>query len=83
MAKSTAAGVLVLLLISLVILSMDTEARVLMKRNPDQGHHLLLELGYTKPKLEYYRRVSMDSNPLRVSPGGPDPEHHFPRPESP
>lgn len=35
---------------------------------------ILRKLGYDEPKLEYYRRMLVDSE--RVSPGGPDPHHH-------
>ncbi|KAK3184029.1 hypothetical protein Dsin_031315 [Dipteronia sinensis] len=70
---TTKRATILLVLAVFMILVMRSEARSL-KLN---GQTLLLELGYTKLKLEYYQRVStQDSSTTRVAPGGPDPEHH-------
>ncbi|KAE8680117.1 CLAVATA3/ESR (CLE)-related protein 5 [Hibiscus syriacus] len=40
------------------------------------GMTMLEKLGYDLSKIAYYRRMLIGS-PERISPGGPDPQHHF------
>ncbi|EEF38099.1 conserved hypothetical protein [Ricinus communis] len=42
------------------------------------GHDILRKLGYDVSITEYYRRrwLLQGADPDRVSPGGPDPQHH-------
>ena len=37
---------------------------------------ILEKLGYDVSKIAYYRRM-LGGYPERISPGGPDPEHHY------
>ncbi|XVE50138.1 hypothetical protein DITRI_Ditri01bG0137600 [Diplodiscus trichospermus] len=37
---------------------------------------ILEKLGYDASKIAYYRRM-LGVDPERISPGGPDPHHHF------
>ncbi|OMO92433.1 hypothetical protein COLO4_17611 [Corchorus olitorius] len=37
---------------------------------------ILKKLGYDLSKIAYYRRM-LNGDPDRVSPGGPDPQHHY------
>ncbi|GKD50511.1 proline-rich protein 2-like protein [Tanacetum coccineum] len=46
-------------------------------RNGDSSQLLLRKLGMKVSDLEYYKRRSLDANPGRVAPGGPDGQHHY------
>lgn len=70
-------------LLSLVITLMlvpSSDARLSCKLAVSKkfdNHHILRELGYDGSKIEYHRRRWMlGAAPERVSPGGPDPQHH-------
>lgn len=71
------------LLVSLVMLSMivaSSDARPshglsMLPKEVDSNLIIFHKLGYDVSKLENYRRM-LDSNPERVSPGGPDPHHN-------
>ncbi|GJW52249.1 proline-rich protein 2-like protein [Tanacetum coccineum] len=46
-------------------------------QNDDSSQLLLRKLGMKVSDLEYYKRRSLDANPRRVAPGGPDGQHHY------
>ncbi|OAY35319.1 hypothetical protein MANES_12G091100v8 [Manihot esculenta] len=73
MGKPSGKQVLVVFMVALIILVMRSEAKV--TRNELHSRLLLREIGYTESKLEYHRQI-FKQNSDRVSPGGPDPEHH-------
>ncbi|EEF37260.1 conserved hypothetical protein [Ricinus communis] len=79
MANSTAKCLLILSMIVFMILIMRSEARVELN-----SRLLLRDMGYTESKLEHHRRISrLNSDTDRLSPGGPDPEHHSHSPGKP
>ncbi|KAF3442440.1 hypothetical protein FNV43_RR16356 [Rhamnella rubrinervis] len=72
---------LILSLIMLFIFVVSSEARFSLKlpTMPNQSTHqiMLRELRYQALQSEFYRRkLNEDARPMRVSPGGPDPQHH-------
>lgn len=78
-------------LMSIAIFSMlvsNSEARVYYKQ-PTMQKRISSQLyfrsfGVDEPKLKHYQKRSMlDASATRVSPGGPDPEHHILRPVMP
>ncbi|XVE86378.1 hypothetical protein DITRI_Ditri18aG0030100 [Diplodiscus trichospermus] len=55
---------------------MSSEAQCLVHKTI-RSRFLLHKFGYDKTKLEYYRQVfASKAASDRVSPGGPDSEHH-------
>ena len=46
-------------------------------QSSDSSRLLMRKLGLKESDLEYYKRRSLDANPGRVAPGGPDSQHHF------
>ncbi|WRX11296.1 hypothetical protein QQP08_003783 [Theobroma cacao] len=81
MAKLTAARFF--LAVFFVVLMMSSQAQSVAKKTI-RSRLLLHELGYDRTKLEYHRQVfALDAGYDRVSPGGPDPEHHFHSPGMP
>ncbi|KAF5730719.1 hypothetical protein HS088_TW19G00314 [Tripterygium wilfordii] len=83
MAISTRA--IIILLLSLVVITMMIVVRsskvvshgfpVMKKKIERERRISLRKLGYDALKIEYYRR-RLAADPERVSPGGPDPQHH-------
>ncbi|KAK8648377.1 hypothetical protein V6N13_129131 [Hibiscus sabdariffa] len=73
---------LVLLFITIVLMLVMVQPEA---RSYDHGKPIVAEkidsmtmlekLGYDLSKIEYYRRM-LSGSPERISPGGPDPEHH-------
>jgi len=78
---STSRAMVLLFLFSAIFLT--SEARILkggqaLQGNANNSRHLLLELGFDLSKLEHYRRLStIGVASDRLSPGGPDPHHHY------
>lgn len=80
MANQIIMRVLILFLVVFSTFFMSSQARILMRKRVD-SHILLHDLGYDETKLKNYHRMStMDAGANRVSPGGPDPQHHARRP---
>ncbi|KAK8586765.1 hypothetical protein V6N13_085789 [Hibiscus sabdariffa] len=84
MAKySTIASASTVFLILFLLLPMSSQARILGrvdrdKRSASDSQHLLHELGFDLSRLNRYQKsATRESIPDRVSPGGPDPQHHF------
>ncbi|XVF60907.1 hypothetical protein PTKIN_Ptkin08bG0085700 [Pterospermum kingtungense] len=73
-----------LFLILSSMLSMSSQARFLHREKGIQTHEnsesqfLLHKLGFDLHQLKRYQKLSTrGANSDRVSPGGPDPQHHF------
>lgn len=78
MASSTTSSRVWILIfvIFMMLLVMLSEARSFKQKRID-SHLLLEDLGYDKVKLHYFQRKStLDSGTARVSPGGPNADHH-------
>ncbi|CAK9133273.1 unnamed protein product, partial [Ilex paraguariensis] len=85
MAKSIAALVLLVLLLSIFSLLIPSGARVLWglratKKDIGSLHLLMSKLGFSPMEVENYRRRSLNVGSDKVSPGGPDGQHHFDAP---
>jgi len=90
MPRSKACMLLLLWLVMLMKVAEMANARVypsssaIMLRSNNYG--MLKEFGYDELKIELYRRRSMEEDDVtipRVSPGGPDPQHHAVPPRMP
>ncbi|GMI99319.1 hypothetical protein HRI_003601200 [Hibiscus trionum] len=84
MAKySTVVSALTVFLILVSMLPMSSEARILRPAESDtqsvsDTQHLLHKLGFDLRRLNRYQEsATRVSSSDRVSPGGPDPQHHF------
>ncbi|KAF9670690.1 hypothetical protein SADUNF_Sadunf13G0094900 [Salix dunnii] len=79
---STPRATILLLMVLFSAIFLTSQSRILredqaMQGNVKSSRNLLLELGFELSKLEHYQRLSahgVDSD--RLSPGGPDPQHH-------
>ncbi|MBA0557242.1 hypothetical protein Goshw_011706 [Gossypium schwendimanii] len=66
-----------------VLLMSSSQAQSLVQKKIS-SRLLLRELGYDRNKLEHYRQVfALKADSDRVSPGGPDHEHHAHPPRMP
>jgi hypothetical protein len=80
---STSRAMILLLMVLFSAIFLTSEARILkggqaLQGNANNSRHLLLELGFDLSKLEHYRRLStLGVASDRLSPGGPDPHHHY------
>lgn len=85
---STASNAKLFLLFTIILLMLvvtNSEARsysgITTVTKKINSRTFLEKLGYDVPKIAYYRRV-LGSDPQRISPGGPDPQHHYQPPAS-
>lgn len=80
MASLSKFQVLFVFIVMLMMLVVSSEARVphrFSTLQPKIDSKLILrQLGYDVLKLEYYARRMLNSDTERVSPGGPDSQHH-------
>ncbi|KAJ7948404.1 CLAVATA3/ESR-RELATED 6 [Quillaja saponaria] len=77
MANPTARNFLVLLVVVFTLLVAGSESRELGLKGV-HGHVLLQKLGYDRSRLDFYRRIyRRNSQAARISPGGPDGQHHM------
>ncbi|XWS28059.1 hypothetical protein CRYUN_Cryun25bG0033400 [Craigia yunnanensis] len=80
---ATASNTRLMLLFMIIILMLvmrNSEARSshgipTMAKEID-SRTILEKLGYDVSKIAYYRRI-LGGYPERISPGGPDPQHHY------
>ena len=81
MTNQTGVRVLILFLVFFSTFFMSLQARIPIVHKRIDSQILLHDLGYDETKLKHYHRLStMDAGANRVSPGGPDPQHHSRRP---
>ncbi|KAE8694439.1 CLAVATA3/ESR (CLE)-related protein 5 [Hibiscus syriacus] len=78
--STVASPLTVFLILFLLLLPMSSQARILHRTESDKksvsdSQHLLRELGFDLHQLKRYQNSATRSD--RVSPGGPDPQHHF------
>ncbi|GJX68929.1 proline-rich protein 2-like protein [Tanacetum coccineum] len=76
MANTFSSKGLFLIIIIFLVFSITSNASQAIQ-NDDSSQLLLRKLGMKVSDLEYYKRRSLDANPGRVAPGGPDGQHHF------
>ncbi|KAJ6291493.1 hypothetical protein OIU76_023546 [Salix suchowensis] len=82
-ASASSRAMVLLLMVLFSAICQTSEARILkvgqaMQGNANNSHHILLELGFDLSKLGHFRRLStLDVASDRLSPGGPDPHHHY------
>ncbi|KAI3440789.1 uncharacterized protein J3R85_003249 [Psidium guajava] len=83
MAGSSNATRVLLVAVLLMFLIVNAQGRALTWKRTD-GHLPLRQLGYGyRAELSFVDRAStMDVNPTRVAPGGPDPQHHIATPSA-
>ncbi|GLT93961.1 hypothetical protein SLE2022_117260 [Rubroshorea leprosula] len=75
MAKLSAARVI--FWVALMALAMSSLARPLLLHKRIESRLLLLKLGYDEKSLGHYKQVfASTAGGDRLSPSGPDPEHH-------
>ncbi|XWS10950.1 hypothetical protein CRYUN_Cryun38cG0042400 [Craigia yunnanensis] len=71
---------LLFMIILLMLVMRNSEARsnhgISTMAEKIDSKTILEKLGYDVSKIAYYRRM-LGSDPVRVSPGGPDPQHHY------
>nr|GEU44613.1 hypothetical protein [Tanacetum cinerariifolium] len=77
MANTFSSKGLFLIIIIFLIFSITSNASDQAMQNDYSSQLLLRKLGMKVSDLEYYKRRSLDVNPGRVAPGGPDGQHHF------
>uniref|UniRef100_A0A6N2MNW8 CLAVATA3/ESR-like protein n=1 Tax=Salix viminalis TaxID=40686 RepID=A0A6N2MNW8_SALVM len=81
-ASTNSRAMILLLMVFLSGIFLTSQSRILkgdqaMQGNVKSSRDLLLELGFELSKVEHYQKLSAhgaDSD--RLSPGGPDPQHH-------
>ncbi|KAE8713038.1 hypothetical protein F3Y22_tig00110220pilonHSYRG00117 [Hibiscus syriacus] len=82
MANASISGlVLLFIIIALMLVMVHCESRSFEYGKPTvtgkiDSMTMLEKLGYDLSKIAYYRRM-LSGSPERISPGGPDPQHHF------
>ncbi|KAL7607540.1 hypothetical protein Lser_V15G15497 [Lactuca serriola] len=76
MANSIISKVLLVIFIIFVVFCATSYANQEVQTG-NSSQLLLRKLGLKVSDLEYYKRRSLEANPKRLAPGGPDGQHHF------